>query len=184
MPETPTTPSTPARDTTNDRYAAAIFTEEAHAERAIGELRAAGILSDRISVLRVRHEPADSDTDGPAERGIRIGGIGGGILGALGGLGAATMIAVPGVGLIAVAGALAGALGGAAMGALAAGGLGALVELGLPASTARGYERRMRRGDLLLVVQAYSNAQIEAARAIFDRCGGEDAHFTPQRNAP
>jgi uncharacterized protein (TIGR02271 family) len=88
-----------------------------------------------------------SDVAAGAGIGAAIGGIGGLLLG----LGA---LAIPGVGPIIAAGPLAAALTGAGVGAATGGIIGALADMGVPDDEAELYNESIRRGNVLVVVQA------------------------------
>jgi hypothetical protein len=64
--------------------------------------------------------------------------------------------------------------GRAALGAAAGGLLGALVDLGIPEEEAHGYEEHVRKGSILLTVNANSDEQARQAHQLFDRHGGSD----------
>src|ERR671929_1746463 len=157
-----------------------VFDGPNHAEMALNELRNAGFSPDQVSVVaKDTRESRDlvessgmegAETSG-ATAGAFLGGITGGILGWLVGIGT---LAIPGIGPIVAAGALATTLGGAAIGAVAGGLIGALVDLGIPEEEARGYEEHVRKGRILLTVNADSDAQARRAHQLFDRHGGAD----------
>lgn len=171
--------------------AAAVFKDCDHAEKAIRELRDAGVPSDAISVIELHDE--DKEHDGDHERtrtidegdnkatGTTKGLLTGGTLGAIAGLGA---LLIPGIGPFIAGGALAQTLGVAGSAALvsgavgaAAGGLtGALVDYGLDREHAEFYEKRIRGGDVFVAVDTSDNPTAHApARAILRAAGGESA---------
>ena len=145
------------------RVVSAVFDSQAEAERAIGELRSAGISERSISVVAQHDGKAttshgsthhDHDHDGDKTRG----GIGTGLtLGAVLGFGS---LLIPGVGPFIAGGALAetlGVAGGAiATGALAGGAVGglagALRDHGVSDEDSHYYEERIRSGGYFVSV--------------------------------
>jgi hypothetical protein len=143
-----------------------LFRNQAHAERAIRDLKDAGIDESRMGVAMLdRHgqrELVEDDT----------GGILGGVVGLLAGVGA---LAIPGIGPVIVGGALAPALAGA--GIAATGGLmGALVTMGVPEDDARYFETGLREGSVLVTATAGSRGPEagEILRASGADLGGSD----------
>lgn len=141
----------------NKVIASAVFDTHAQAERAVTELRAAGVSDRSISVVHktsdgavkgAEHEKHEHDTKASgAGKGAAIGAG----VGALAGLGA---LAIPGVGPFIALGAMAeaiGLIGSAAVtsgivGAAAGGLSGALMNYGVDEEDARYYERRLNEG--------------------------------------
>ncbi len=164
---------------------AALFPDRDSAERAIRELKAAGLSGDQIGVaMRDRSEQGKlvEDTGTKAAEGAVSGAVGGGVLGGIVGLliGMGALV-IPGVGPIIAAGSLASALGaagatalaGAGVGAAAGGILGALVGMGIPEERARYFETGFREGRVL--VTAYVAEGEDRAREILERNGGDTA---------
>lgn len=172
------------------QIAAAVFDSRDQAERAIDELREAGVPNEAISVVsfhdgetreedgegHVRSEHSDDKASG-ALKGLGIGGA----VGAVAGLGA---LLIPGVGPFIAAGALAETLGAAgsaavvsgAVGAAAGGLTGALVDYGLSREHAEHYERRVRDGGVFVGVETRgSEGDYAAVRAVLRAAGGESA---------
>ena len=118
------------------------------AERIIGELKAAGFMSNDISALLpdkrgtkdFAHEHHTKAPEGATAGGIAGLGVGA-TLGWLAGIGA---LAIPGVGPFIAAGPIMAALGGAAVGTAAGGLVGALVGMGIPESKLQNYREVMR----------------------------------------
>ena len=174
----------------NKQIAAATFDSRERAERAIHELREAGVPDRAISVISL-HEGESETRDGSGEvtethsdtkaSGAAKGlGIGAGV-GALAGLGA---LFIPGIGPFIAAGALAETLGVAgsaavvsgAVGAAAGGLTGALVDYGLSREHAEHYEKRIREGGIFVAVDtAGHESNYAPARAILRAAGGESA---------
>ena len=171
----------------NERIVSAVFDSREEAERALNELRSAGIDQDSISIIGRHGEQNDSDSiDGDrgdsddvngsgAAKGAIGGAIGGGLLGI-------AALAIPGVGPLAAAGAIAsGAIpGAAAIGAgvgAAAGGLsGLLTNHGVSDEDAHYYEDRIHQGGIFLSVDGdKSGVDVEQAREILFRNGGHNA---------
>ena len=164
---------------------AALFPNRDAAERAIRELKAAGLSGDQIGVaMRDRNAQGQlvEETGTKAAEGAVSGAMGGGVLGGivglLVGLGALT---IPGIGPVVAAGALASALGaagatavaGAGIGAATGGIIGALVGMGIPEERARYFESGFRTGGV--IVTAYVAEGVERAREILARNGGDTA---------
>lgn len=95
-----------------------------------------------------------------AGAGAAAGAVIGGIAGLLVGLG---VFILPGVGAIVAAGPIGATLAGAGIGAAAGGMIGALVGLGIPEHEAEYYAEGVRRGGVLLVVEARDDAVDEVA---------------------
>ena len=90
----------------SERIASAVFDSRDEAERAMSELRSAGIPDDAISVIGRREDGSigDEDDDDVNGSGAVKGALGGAAAGSLLGLAA---LAIPGVGPFAAAGAIA-----------------------------------------------------------------------------
>lgn len=170
--------------------AAAIFDSHDQADRAVSELRNAGVPDKAISVIAMDQGTATT-RDGAGEvaddgdnkgTGVMKGlGIGGGV-GALAGLAA---LAIPGVGPFIAAGAIAetvGAVGSAALvsgavGAAAGGLTGALVDYGMSREHAEHYERRVREGGVFIAVDTSDqpDRDYQTVQAMLRAAGGEIA---------
>ena len=164
----------------------AVFDSHAEAERAVSELRAAGVRDSALSVI-ARHEGVsggdygDANTHEVKEKGEGLikGALGGGAVGALLGIAA---LAIPGVGPLAAAGAIAAtavpeaAAIGAGAGALLGGLSGLLKKHGVSDEDATYYEGRINDGGIFVSVDA-SDAGIssETAQEILYRAGGHSA---------
>jgi hypothetical protein len=171
----------------NDRIVSAVFDSQDEAQRALNELRSAGIDQDSISIIGRQGEQSssdeiaanDSDGDGVNASGAAKGALGGAVGGALLGVAA---LAIPGVGPLAAAGAIAsGAIPGAAAigagaGAVAGGVTGLLTDHGVSDEDARYYEDRIHEGGIFLSVDGdKSGVDVEQAREILFRNGGHNA---------
>jgi hypothetical protein len=168
----------------NTQTISAVFDSYDEAERAISELRRAGVRENALSVIAQRDgkmtETSDGHTTEHDEHGSIIRGlIGGGALGA--GLGVAAL-AIPGVGPLAAVGAIAAsavpeAIGiGAAVGA-AAGGLNeALHKHGVSKEDADYYGERLKQGGIFVSVDTRdAGITREAAEDALYRNGGHSA---------
>jgi uncharacterized membrane protein len=170
----------------NQNLVSAVFDSHSEAERAITELRSAGV---RDSALSVVHQQDGKNTtsdgsgsmtdDGGNKSGLVKGLLGGGAVGVALGVAA---LAIPGVGPLAAAGAIAasavpeGAAIGAALGAATGGLSGYLSKHGVDEDDARYYEERINTGGVFVSVDT-SDAGIDAERAreILYSSGGHSA---------
>ncbi|MGK6324525.1 hypothetical protein ACMGDM_15780 [Sphingomonas sp. DT-51] len=164
--------------------ASALFDTQAEAQRAVAELRAAGVHDGALSVVTQRgsvtttRDVAGEVTDedhGSVARGI----LGGGALGA--GLGVAAL-AIPGVGPLVAAGAIAASAvpGAMAIGAVAGAAAGTLNETlmkhGIDRDDADYYGSRLGDGGVLVSVYGDSGAVSSAeVTDILYRNGGHNA---------
>ena len=170
----------------NDRVASAVFDSRDEAERALTELRSAGIPETAISVVgrtdsnewtQGRTYDDDNATDDGKSNVVKGAVIGTGA-GALLGIAA---LAIPGVGPLAAAGAIAASAipEAAAIGAgagLAAGSVsGLLASHGVDDEDAKYYEGRLAEGGTFVSVQAEDGVSIDTAREILHRHGGHSA---------
>ena len=173
-----------------DRYRRilGVFRTRMEAERAIDDLKAAGVDMERVSVvardadevsgvetgLDTDKETVGNHADDGATTGALTGGAIGGIGGLLVGLG---VLAIPGVGPILLAGAeataIATTLAGGAIGAAAGGLLGALIGLGIPEEEARVYNDRVVAGHYLVMVNSRS-VDIDRAETILRKHNAEE----------
>lgn len=184
------------------KIVAALFEDRRAAERAIDELRGADVPKDRISVLELHEDSGKIERDGDRgesgdrEHDTKASGTAkglatGGALGAIAGFGA---LLIPGVGPFIAAGAFAEVLGVAGSAAVtsgivgaAAGGLtGALVDYGVDREHAEYYERRVREGAVLVLVDTSEHPSAYApTRAILRAAGGQsqDDHERSEERA-
>ena len=167
----------------------AVFDSHAEAERAVTELRSAGVRDNAISLVGQHqehgrghgdggHVEGRHDHDGDSTRAGLATGIGAGAL-----LGFGSLL-IPGVGPFIAAGALAETLGvaggaiaaGAAIGGAAGGLAGALKEHGVSDEDSRYYEDRIRNGGLFVSVDPHkTDMESERIRDILYRFGGHSA---------
>ena len=175
----------------NLSIASAVFDDENEADRAVAELRSAGVPDSALSIIAQEgRKTTTTDATGAVtdEHGGSIirGLIGGGALGT--GLGVAAL-AIPGVGPLVGLGAIAASavpeamLIGGALGA-AAGGLGeALSKHGISDDDVSYYGDRMKTGATLVSVNSTApGVTSQAIREILYRNGGHNA--TQSRMAP
>lgn len=161
----------------------AVFDTSSEADRALRELRAAGVSDSALSVI-AQHDGSTTTTTGNGEvsedgdgsvlRGI----LGGGALGA--GLGIAAL-AIPGVGPLVAAGAIAASAipGAAAIGAAAGAVAGTLNETllkhGLDQDDAEYYGDHIGRGGVLVTVNDSGSLSSEDVHDILYRNGGHSS---------
>jgi hypothetical protein len=155
-----------------------LFRSQVDAERAIRDLKDAGIAESRIGVAMKDPDGQRDLAEGtggatnPAGEGATAGALGGGILGgAVGLLAGVGALAIPGVGPIIAGGALASALAGAGIGAAAGGLMGALVGMGIPEDDARYFEKGFKEGRVLVTADAGSRGP--EAREMLRRSGAD-----------
>lgn len=168
----------------------AVFDSRSEAERAVSELRSAGLDDQSISII-AQHDGHNTTTDGAGtETEAATDVVGKTALGAGAGtlLGIAAL-AIPGVGPLVAAGAIAAAavpgaaLTGAAIGAAAGGVGGLLTDHGVSREDSTYYEGRINDGGVFVSVDT-SNATVTAARVsdVLRRNGGHNsssARMTP-----
>ena len=164
----------------------AVFDDRADAERAVQELRSAGISVDAVSIVgrpdegsSSAHSSADDDGDGHSKGSVAAGVLGGGVVGAILGVAA---LAIPGVGPLAAAGAIAASAvpTGAAIGAAVGATGGALAKMlsdhDVDREDADYYEQHIERGGTFVSVDTrIASGQADTAREILSRNGGHNA---------
>lgn len=164
----------------------AVFDNYAEAERAVSELRAAGVQNDAISIIG-RHEGETTETTGGGDRVdnddepasfLSKAAAGSGI-GALLGVAA---LAIPGVGPLVAAGAIAqtaiggAALTGTAIGAAAGGLSDILTKHGVSDEDASYYHERINNGGVFVSVDPdRANLSRDRAEDILSRAGGHNS---------
>jgi uncharacterized membrane protein len=173
-----TTDGTGTAQTATRRVVAAVFDNEDRTIQALNELKASGFSADHVSVVAKDQrqvsnvaEGTDMDTGDGAAAGAVTGGALGGLAGFLVGISA---LVIPGIGPIVGTGILISTLTGAGVGALAGGIVGALVEQGVSEEDARGYERHVSEGRILVTVGAESDEQAREAQRILHAGDGAD----------
>ncbi len=163
-----------------------------HAERIIARLQQEGFANREISVLISDRQGRDvafestqattvttkklgteKHTKAPegGVTGVVTGGVVGGVIGLLAGIGA---IAIPGLGAFIAAGPILGLLSGSAVGGAAGLLIGALTGLGIPEYEAKQIEAGLKKGGVLLSVNAATLQEVDAAKSIFKKEGAHD----------
>lgn len=162
--------------------ASAIFDSHAEAERAVSELRTAGVSDADLSVI-AHHGGTTTATSGDGEitdehhRNVLRGILGGGALGA--GLGVAAL-AIPGVGPLVAAGAIAATAVpeaiaiGAGIGALTGTLNEVLTKHGIDDDDAKYYGGRLKDGGVIVTVSGTA-VDAERAREVLYRNGGHNS---------
>ena len=163
----------------NQSIASAVFDSHSQAERAVTELRSAGVRDSDISIV-AQHDGKNTSTDGAGEKTgdfVSKAALGAGA-GALLGIAA---LAIPGVGPLVAAGAIAeSAIGGAALTGTAigaaTGGLSSLLtKHGISDDDARYYEDSVNRGGVFVSVDSSASVDREQVSAILYRAGGHSS---------
>jgi len=165
-----------------------IVESRADAELAAFNLKAAGIVTDDISVLLpdksgskdFAHEHGTKAPEG-AMAGAGAGGVVGGTLGLLAGIGA---LAIPGFGPLIAAGPLMAAMSGFAAGAAVGGLAGALVGLGIPEFQAKAYEGKLKGGNILIAVHVETAEAQKTAEDVLKQAGAHDITATSEASVP
>lgn len=170
----------------NQNIVSAVFDSQSEAERAVSELRSAGVRDSALSVI-ARHEGKTRTSDGGGAASDEHDGTGGLVKGLVGGAGVGALLgiaalAIPGVGPLAAAGAIAasavpeGAAIGAAVGAATGGLTGLLTKHGVNDDDARYYEGRINDGGVFVSVDTReAGLSADAASDILYRYGGHSA---------
>ncbi len=154
-----------------NRTATALYNSYSSAAAAVGQLEAAGIPHDDISIVSndAEHQGRTGDHPGTGT-GASVGTLVGGGAGLLAGLG---MLAIPGLGPVVAAGWLASTLVGAGVGAAAGGLVGALTDAGIDHTDANAYAEGVRRGGTLVTVRT-DESRLARATQILDVDGALD----------
>ncbi len=160
---------------------AGVFRAADQAREALHDLRwEEGLGPEEISLVARRPErPPGASAEareaavGQEEIGYADGTLNGTLAGAFGGLVTSMgAVAVPGVGAVLAAGPITAAVAGAVSGGIA----GGLVDLGLPDQRARHYERRVKEGNVLVIVRSQEDRLLRAAQ-ILRRHGAFDVEI-------
>lgn len=157
----------------------AVFDTHADAERAVADLRNAGVSDSAISVV-ARHDGTTSATDGSGETQEFVGKVAAGAgIGTLLGIAA---LAIPGIGPLAAAGAIAAAaipgaaITGAALGGAAGGLEKVLTDHGVGHDDAAYYDTHVNSGGVFVSVDSGSGGiDPDVAADILYRSGGHSA---------
>lgn len=165
-----------------DNLVSAVFDNRTDAERAVSQLRQAGLADSQISIVAQQDGEKATTTDGAGEE-VAKDVIGTAALGAGAGtlLGIAAL-AIPGVGPLVAAGAIASAaipgaaLTGAAIGAAAGGVTGLLKDHGVSDDDAAYYEQSINDGGVFVSVDADGAAlDRQSAGDILSNAGGHSS---------
>jgi hypothetical protein len=132
------------------------------------------LLPESLGTKDIGAEKATKAPEGAAA-GAGSGAVLGGTLGLLAGIGA---LAIPGVGPLIAAGPIMATLAGMGVGGAVGGFTGALIGMGIPEYEAKRYEGRLQRGGILLSVHCDTSEEIDRAKNILERTGGEDISST------
>ncbi|MDI3547150.1 MAG: hypothetical protein PWR10_802 [Halanaerobiales bacterium] len=152
-----------------------VFDDQSQAERAVNEIREAGVTDEEISIAaredRIKADEGDEGGTGAfLNQDVTTGATTGGALGGLAGLMAgAGALAIPGIGPILAAGPIAAGLSGVAAGGLA----GSLVDLGIPQDRGEYYENEVGKGSILAVVET-DQRKINDVASFMRRNGARD----------
>jgi len=159
----------------------AVFDNREEAGRAVTELRSAGIPEEAISLVGHPDDENEihDDEDGASKGSVAGAVAGGGVAGALLGVGA---LAIPGVGPLVAAGAIAASAvpAAAAIGAAAGATGGAIFRMlsdhEVEGRDAEYYEEHISRGATFVSVDTrLAEGTAESAQIILERCGGHSA---------
>lgn len=135
----------------------AVFDTRFESESALRKLDQAGFTKDQVTMLvteETRGKHFGIKESNKAEEGATTGAAVGGLVGALYlALASAGTLLIPGLNLV-VSGALIGGLVGLGAGAATGGLIGSLVGLGIPEHEAKLYEDAVRKGAILIAVEA------------------------------
>src|SRR6201981_121786 len=167
-----------------------IYSTRVAVENATDALVQAGFPTSDISVLLpesqggtgvkdIGTEKATKAPEGTAA-GVTAGGVIGGTLGVLAGVG---LLAIPGLGPFIAAGPILAGLAGLGVGGAVGGFTGALIGMGIPEYEAKRYEGRLQKGGILLSVHCHSSEEIDRAKQILERTGGEDISYTSESSS-
>jgi uncharacterized membrane protein len=163
-----------------------LFESEAAADRAIKALQEAGFKKNNFSLITRQNsivQKVDRQEDrekGTIQAEDKLGPVGGAAIGGIAGMliGVAAL-AIPGIGPALAAGSIASALGaaaaGAGMGAVAGGLLGTLTSLGISEEEANFYAEGVKRGGILVVVEA-DEANAPTASQVMRQAGAVEVN--------
>ncbi|CAA9238773.1 MAG: hypothetical protein AVDCRST_MAG93-1230 [uncultured Chloroflexia bacterium] len=165
--------------TMKQSIASAVFDSRTEAERAVSQLRSAGVSDSDISIV-AQQDGKNTSTDGAGEKTgdfVSKAALGAGA-GALLGIAA---LAIPGVGPLVAAGAIAesaiggAALTGTALGAAAGGLTSLLTKHGISDEDARYYEDSINRGGVFVSVDSSASVERERVSEILHHAGGHSS---------
>jgi hypothetical protein len=170
---------------TDRRLVTGMFQDKDSAERAYSSLNSRGYATDDIHVLMSdeardkyygKHEEK-TELGNKALEGAGAGSAIGTTLGAIAGAVAAigTNLILPGLGLV-IAGPLAAGLAGAGAGAATGGIIGALIGAGIPEERAKVYEEGVKKGHIVLGVDARDDADADYFENEWRSYNGQEIH--------
>ncbi|MCA0984432.1 general stress protein [Halobacillus yeomjeoni] len=160
-----------------------VFNTIDDAEKAIRGLKDEGFGSEDLTVFakdkdQIHEIEEETDTDVSKNKtgrgknsglgagyGAASGGVLGGIAGWIAGIG---LLTIPGVGAVAAAGPLATILSGAGVGAGSGGIVGALVGAGIPEEQAKQYEKDLKDGKVIVLVETPAEKHNAVYRTFID----------------
>ena len=154
-----------------------LFYKYAHANSAVDALMRLGYQQKDISLIMSEHtrnndfrrDEGNKTLEGVGV-GVSVGGTTGAVIAALAAVG--TTLAIPGLGLF-IAGPLVAAVAGAGAGSVVGGLVGALVGTGIPQNRAELYDEGLRKGGVVLGVQALTDDEASRLGKLFDEMGAE-----------
>ncbi len=155
----------------------ALFADSKKAGDAVSELKQMGYTQD-ISLVAQRENEDEPDVHQIKEEtgdGIGVGAVVGGTMGVLAGIIAGlSAVVIPGVGPLIIGGPLAATWGltGGALGALTGGLVGGLVDAGISEETAKMYQDRIGRGEVLVAVSSEHDKEPDV-QAILNKYGAD-----------
>ncbi|MEG3087529.1 general stress protein [Sphingomonas sp. PB4P5] len=163
----------------NSNLVSAVFDNHAEAERAVSELRSAGVNDSAISIV-AQHDGKNTTTDGSGETQEFVGKVAAGAgIGTILGIAA---LAIPGVGPLVAAGAIASAaipaaaLTGAALGGAAGGLEKVMTDHGVSSEDATYYNDRVNDGGVFVSVDtSAAGISAEDATDVLYRLGGHSS---------
>ena len=160
-----------------------IYSNHSTVEKAVEQLKQAGLKADEISVLmphkkavHLIHDPENATADN-VEMGVLAGG-------SLGWLAGSVLVMLPGLGAAIVGGPIAWAFLALGAGAGAGGILGGLFGLGLTEKEVKHYSGRIHKGDMLLSVHCADGARTMKAKEILIHTGAEDVYARAAMKPP
>lgn len=157
------------------RTVVGVYEDHHEAVEAVRELKNAGYNSKQISLIGTvkdtsgLEDVAEDDSERMKVAGAELGitAIAGSTLGLLTGIG---VFAIPGLGFLFGAGALVGAIAGFDLGLIGGGIISALTIPGVKGETAKKYEKEIKEGKLLLIVQG-TEAEVHEAENLLTSHG-------------
>ena len=144
------------------------------AEQIIDHLKSESFDNQHISVLFAKPRATPNGAPGENTKALEAAAIGG-ALAWLPGIGE---LAVPGAGPFIAAGPIVGTLSATAIGMTLGGIAGGFLAMGLPRLEARRYERKVKKGSILICVHTEDAGDLARARDIFQQADAQDICMT------